>query len=462
MPHNPSSDVASARRPRLVTRAARIAALGGFLLGYDIGVMSGAILYIRQEYTLTSLSEGIVMSAALWGAAVSAVAAGPVMDRWGRRRTLIAAAMLYLAGALAAAWAPTVALLVTARVAVGAAIGIATLAAPLYISEIATVPDRGRLVAYNQIALACGIVSAYLVAYVLAGTESWRWMLGLAGFPAAVLGMGMLRMPSSPRWLVAHGLVRQAQSALRTLRHTEDVDAELAAIRATLTEQGSWRDLLSPALRPALVVGLGLALFQQATGANAVAYYSPTIVQSAGLLSSSTAILATLGVSLVNLTMTIVAQHLVDRVGRRPLLLASLAGMVLALGVIGVSFALPSHPNVLAIGGLVVYVGSYVLGLAPVFWLLIAEIFPLAVRGKAMGICAALSWATSLIVTLTFLSLMSSLGQAGVFWLYGAIGVVAWVFAWRLVPETRGQSLEQLSRRWPSSPTHHGGEGSSL
>ncbi|MHB1293550.1 MAG: sugar porter family MFS transporter [Anaerolineae bacterium] len=449
MPSQPDTP----QNPSRVSVAAGMAALGGFLLGYDIGITSGAILYIRRSYDLTGLREGILMSAALCGAAVGAAAAGALTDGWGRRRALILAAAVYLVGALGAALAPSLPLLVAARLAVGMGIGLATLAAPLYIAEIAPIAQRGRLVAYTQIALACGIVSAYLVALALSGSANWRAMLGLAGLPAAALALGMWRMPASPRWLVARGRLPEAREVLHTLRNANDVGAELAEIRATLVPQGFWRDLMAPSLRPALIVGLGLAVFQQATGSNAVAYYTPTIVQAAGLSAAPAALLATLGISLVNLTMTVIAQRLVDRVGRRRLLLTSLAGMVVALVLLGAAFALPAPQATLALGGLVLYVGSFVLGLAPVFWLLIAEIYPLAVRARAMGLAAVLNWITSLLVTLTFVSLASALGRAGAFWLYAAVGVAAWLFSWRLAPETRGQSLEQLTRHWPATPT---------
>ncbi len=436
---------------RFVVVAAAISALGGMLFGYDTGVISGAILFIQQDFALPPALEEIVVSSVVLGAVLGAAAGGTLTDRYGRRIVLIVTAAVFALGAVGTALAPTIAWLIIGRVLVGIAIGVASFTAPLYISEISPVTLRGRFVSFNQIALTSGIVIAYLVDYALSGARGWRWMFGLAAVPSALLGMGMVFMPESPRWLVSRGRVDEGRTVLQRIRGTGAVDNEVRDIRQSSGRQGSgWSELASPLLRKAMIVGIGLALFQQVTGINTVIYYAPTIFQSAGFTSASVAILATAGVGVVNVLMTMVALLLLDRAGRRPLLLAGMAGMVVSLAVLGTAFLFP-HLHFLkwlSAGSLMLYVGSFAVGLGPVFWLLISEIYPVKVRGLAMSIATVANWAANLLVALTFLTLVQLLGRPGTFWLYGLIGVGAWIFAFVLVPETKGRSLEDIEAHW--------------
>jgi SP family galactose:H+ symporter-like MFS transporter len=438
---------------RFVYIAAAISALGGMLFGYDTGVISGAILFIQQDFALSPAAEEIVVSSVVFGAMLGAMAGGPLTDRYGRRIVLIVTAALFALGAVGTAFAPTITWLVLGRAIVGIAIGVASFTAPLYISEISPLTMRGRFVSFNQIALTSGIVIAYLADYALSGMRGWRWMFGLAAVPSALLGIGMLFMPESPRWLVSHGFPAKGLSVLQRIRGTAAVDDEAKEIQESSAQQsGTWSELAGPPLRPAMIVGIGLALFQQVTGINTVIYYAPTIFQSAGFKSASAAILATTGVGIINVAMTVVALLLLDRVGRRPLLLTGMAGMVLSLAVLGAAFLFP-HLRVLrwlAGGSLMLYVGSFAVGLGPVFWLLISEIYPVKVRGLAMSIATVANWGANLLVALTFLTLIQFLGRTGTFWLYGLVGIGAWIFAYRLVPETRGRSLEDIEAHWRS------------
>lgn len=439
---------------RFVTVVAGISALGGLLFGYDTGVISGAILFIREDFRLTATWEEIVVSSVLLGAVTGAAVGGTLADRFGRRRVLIVTAVIFALGAVGTALAPTVAWLIVGRVIVGAAIGVASFTAPLYISEVSPVNIRGRLVSLNQIALTTGIVVSYLVDYALAGSRGWRWMFGLATIPALILGIGMVCVPESPRWLVSRAFPEKARAVLQRIRGTATVETELIEIQTSLDQQGGrWSELVSPLVRPALIVGIGLAIFQQVTGINTVIYYAPTIFQFAGFQSASVAILATVGVGVVNVLLTIAAMLLLDRVGRRPLLLIGLVGMVLSLGVLGLAFSLPNlrqEMGWIAVGSLMLYVGSFAVGLGPVFWLLIAEIYPLKIRGLAMSVATVANWGVNLFVALTFLTLIQLVGRPGTFWLYGLVGVGAWIFAYRLVPETRGRSLEEIESHWRS------------
>jgi SP family galactose:H+ symporter-like MFS transporter len=437
---------------RFVYVVAAVSAMAGLLFGYDTGVISGALLFIKQQFALSATMQEVVTSAVLVGAVVGAAAGGTLADRFGRRRIIIAAAVVFALGALGTAVAPAVGWLIAGRIVVGTAIGIASFAAPLYISEAAPSSVRGSLVSLNQLAITLGIVVSYLVDYALSGLGAWRWMFGLAAIPATILGTGMLFLPDSPRWLVSRKMLDKARTVLERIRDTTHVDDELGDIqRSEQVQTGEWAELLQPLVRPALVVGIGLALFQQVTGINTIIYYAPTIFEFAGLGSAAVSILATVGVGVMNVLMTIVAIRLVDRVGRRPLLLIGMAGMILSLGVLGLAFLLPNLLSVLgwiAVGSLVIYVGSFAVGLGPVFWLLISEIYPLKIRGLAMSIASIVNWGANLVVALTFLTLTQVLGRPGTFWLYGLVGVGAWLFAYFLVPETKGRTLEDIEEHW--------------
>jgi MFS transporter, SP family, galactose:H+ symporter len=432
--------------------AAAISALGGMLFGYDTGVISGAILFISKDFSLTSVQVEVVVSCVLIGALLGAIAGGVLTDRFGRRRVIIVTAILFAAGAIETALAPSLTLLIAGRIIVGAAIGVASFATPLYISEVAPVNIRGRLVSINQVALTSGIVISYLVDYSLVAVQGWRWMFALATVPAIILAMGMFLLPESPRWLVSQNLIDSAQKVLIRIRGNKDVNVELEEIQKSLAVQsGGWRDLFTPLIRPALIVGVGLAILQQITGINTVIYYAPMIFEFTGVKSASASILATVGVGVVNVAMTVVALLLVDRVGRRPLLLIGLTGMIIGLGILGLAFQLPSLSGSLgwiAEISLMLYVGAFAIGLGPVFWLLISEIYPLKIRGVAMSVATSANWGANLFVALTFLTLIQATGRSSTFWIYALVGIVAWLFTWFYVPETKGQSLEDIESHW--------------
>jgi len=439
---------------RFVYLSAGISALGGMLFGYDIGVISGAILFVKKTLSLSSGMEEIVVSSVLVGSLVGAVVGGMLADRLGRRKLLIITAVVFGLGAIGAALALNTTWLVAARIVAGIAIGVASFVAPLYISEIAPVAIRGKLVSINQVALTSGIVISYLIDYAFAGSQAWRWMFAMAVIPAAAFGIGLMFIPDSPRWLAARGHADRAQAVLKQIRPPEQVQAELSDIQKSVAKQkGNWSELLSPLLRPAMIVGVGLAIAQQLKGINTVIYYAPTIFKFAGFSSASVAILASVGVGVVNLALTVVAMQLIDRVGRRPLLLVSLAGMTLGLLVLGLAFSLPQLSGSLgwiAVASLMVYVGSFAVGLGPVFWLVLSEIYPLGIRGRAMSVGTVTNWGGNLIVALSFLTLTRVMGKAATFWLYAGVSVAAWLFAFFMVPETKGKTLEQIEEHWRS------------
>ncbi len=442
---------ASRRRARRnVVLTAAIAGLGGLLFGYDTGVIAGALLFIKGDFDLGSFAQGLVVAAVPIGAVAGAAFAGPAADRYGRRLMILLAAAVFIVGALASAAAPGVEVLVIARIVIGVAIGLASAAAPVYISEVAPPESRGRLVSFFQLAVTIGILVAYLVGLAFDGIEGWRWMLGLGVVPALALAFGMLRMPQSPRWLVMSGDDFAARATLAKIRvdDPDTIDRELEEIKESLDEKpGAWSELLEPVVKAALVVGVGLAILQQVTGINTVIYYAPTIVEFTGVNSSAGSILAAVGVGVINVAMTVVALRLLDRAGRRTLLMIGVSGMSISLFALGGAFVGgggSTLSSVIAIASLMVYVASFAVSLGPIFWLLNAEIYPLGVRSKAAGVGTMANWTFNFIVSLTFLLLIEALGRSGAFWFYAAIGIVTLVFCWKLVPETKGKRLEDI------------------
>ena len=433
--------------------AAVFAALGGLLFGYDTGVISGAVIFITKQFGLSAFPEELVVSMVLVGAAAGALSGGKLADRFGRRYMLLVTSVIFIIGALICALCSSLGMLLVGRVIVGLGIGFSSTTVPVYISEVSPAKARGWQVSLFQLAITVGILAAYLVDYALAASEGWRWMLGLAVVPGLILGVGMLLMPETPRWLLKHGRTTEARAVLTRIRGTANVDSELNQVQGAISQsdqKGGFRDLLAPAVRPALIVGIGLAIFQQIIGINTVIYYAPTIIQSAGIPSASGAILATAGIGVVNVVMTIVAMWLIDRAGRRPLLLIGIAGMTISLGVLAAVFAAHHSMAGLAVLCLMAYVASFSISLWPIFWLLISEIYPLSVRAVAEGTAAATNWAANLLVSLTFLTLLNALGPSGTFCLYGALSIASFVFSYYLVPETKGRTLEDIEQFWRS------------
>jgi sugar porter (SP) family MFS transporter len=439
---------------RFVYTAAGIAALGGLLFGYDTGVISGAELFLKNDFVLSTFALELVVSGVLAGAAVGSFVGGRLADLHGRRRLLFATAVIFVIGAFVCAAALSPAMLVAGRLIVGLGIGLASGTVPVYISEVSSADDRGWQVSLFQLAITIGIVLAYLVDFALASREAWRLMFGVAAVPAVIFAAGMFALPESPRWLVKSGQRGAARAVLSRIRGSGSVDEELREIEATLStaeERGRMIDVLEPSVRPALIVGLGLAIFQQVTGINTVIYYAPIIIQSAGIPSASGAILATLGIGVVNVVMTVVSMWLLDRAGRRPLLLTGVAGMAVALGALGIVFR-QTQPNetsaTLAVVSMMVYVAAFAISLGPIFWLLISEIYPLKIRSSTEGLSAAFNWGSNLVVSLTFLTLVQELGASRTFLLYGVLAVAAWIFSYYRVPETRRRTLEEIELFW--------------
>lgn len=444
----------------IILVASLIAAVGGILFGFDTGVISGAMLFIAKQWNLTRSQAEFATSSVLIGAIAGAVAGGVLGDRLGRRWSIILATLLFLAGTVIVSVATGMSDFLIGRVLIGAAIGVASFMVPLYISELAPAAIRGGMVSLNQFAVTVGILVSYGVNYVFSHTENWHAMFAVGVVPGLVLIVGMYFLPESPRWLVSVQRKDGAARVLQRIRARPDVEPEVAEIEHDIQAEsgGSLADLLGPAIRLPLIIGLGLAILQQATGVNTVIYYAPAIFKAAGLGSATAAIAATAGIGVVNVVMTAVAIWLLDRVGRKPLLIWSVVGMTVALVLLGMGFAFTSDAAATAGGALgritgislIVFVASFAIGMGPVFWLLIAEIYPLKTRAVAMSVATVANWAANWLVAATFLTLASKLGKAGVFWLYALMGVLTWIFVVRLVPETKGKTLEQIQEEFAS------------
>ncbi|MBS0350374.1 MAG: sugar porter family MFS transporter [Proteobacteria bacterium] len=426
-----------------------IAALSGVLFGYDTGVISGAILFIKDEFNLSPEMNGLVVSAVLFGALLGAMISGRITDRFGRKRLLIADAIIFIFGTLGSCLAPSISSIVVSRIFVGIAIGIASYIAPLYISEIAPAKYRGALVSLNQLAITIGILISYIVDAFFAEAHAWRWMLGMGIVPAMGLLIGMLFLPYSPRWLMSQGRELEALATLEKISGKGTASREqFASIKASLQQQkGDWRMLFSSAIRPALWIASGLALLQQITGINTIIYYAPTIFRMAGFASASSAISTTTIVGVVFVLFTIIALPLVDSLGRRFLLFAGLIATSISLGIISWSFHTHNPSDTLkwlTLISMLVFIAGFAISLGPIMWLMIAEVFPLKVRGLGASLATCINWGSNWLVAITFLTMVHKFGMSGTFGIYFVISIISILFVHSWVPETKGCSLETI------------------
>ncbi|XP_024983620.1 inositol transporter 1-like [Cynara cardunculus var. scolymus] len=435
-----------------------IAGIGGLLFGYDTGVISGALLYIRDEFEAvdqSSFLQETIVSMALVGAMIGAAAGGGINDAYGRKQATLLADVIFALGSfvMAAAWNPYV--IIFGRLLVGLGVGVASVTAPMYIAEAAPSEIRGGLVSTNVLMITSGQFLSYLVN--LAFTEvrgTWRWMLGVAAVPAIIQFCLMLFLPESPRWLY---MKRSRSDAIVVLSKIYDpfrLEEELDQLSAALEEERQRRNAISywdvfriKEIRLAFLAGAGLQAFQQFTGINTVMYYSPTIVQMAGFRSNQLALLLSLIVALMNAAGTIVGIYLIDHFGRRKLALSSLSGVILSLILLSVAFYLESF-GWLAVLGLALYISFFAPGMGPVPWTVNSEIYPESYRGICAGMSATVNWVSNLVVAQSFLSVAEAVGTSSTFLILAAIGVAAFGFVFLFVPETKGLSFEEVERIW--------------
>jgi SP family galactose:H+ symporter-like MFS transporter len=443
----PGAGHAAAPRTRLLVSAAS-AAVGGLVFGYQLGVVSGALLLIRNDFALSSFQQGLLVSLVPLGAMAGGLLTMRLADAHGRRRTLLVDAVVLIAGIGLSAVAPSYAVLLPARAIVGLAVGSVSSAVPLYLSEIAPPGIRGRVVTMQQLMVTLGILASYCVNLLFAGSGSWRAMFGVGLLPAALFLAGMLRAPETPSWLAAHGDEAGARRVIVELagereapRFLEDV----RRMREQQREQVGLRRLWRSAARPALVIGLTLAAVQQFSGINTIVAYAPSIMQKTGL-GVSDSILYSVIIGALNVVATVVSFRLVDRLGRRPLLLTSLAGMTVTLVLLGLTFVLHvgAAGSWLALVCILGYITAFAVGAGPIFWLLIAEIFPPAARSAGAGVSTTMVWLCNFLVLLLFLPLSGAIGQGPTFWVFAAVAAAGLEFVRRYVPETKGRAFSDI------------------
>jgi sugar porter (SP) family MFS transporter len=449
-----NADVGQAKAQSLsyVVFLAAVAAISGFLFGFDTAVINGVLLLLRLQFALSNLQTEIAASSLLLGCLLGAAGASMIGDRYGRKKSLIASAVLFALSSVGAALATTVTQFSAARLLGGLAIGLASVLTPVYIAEISPSRNRGTLVSLNQLALVVGILSAYLVNWQIArlGASSWRWMLAVAAIPSLAFLFGLLLIPESPRWLVTRGRQDEGERVLSRIFGERAAKEQIDAVeQAVAGEEGSWHEVLSPNMRKRLAVGMLLALFSQITGINTVLYYGSIIVsEHFPGQSTNMALVANVIIGIVNFLLTIVAMVFLDRWGRRAILMIASGGMGVALTLLVIGLNVPGVSPLLMLASILLYVAFFALGMGPGPWLIISEIFPTKVRGRAVSIATSTLWAGTLLVTFTFLSLVKVLNLWGTFAIYGALSFVSFIFVWKMVPETRGRTLEQIQQVW--------------
>ena len=431
-----------------------VASLGGLLSGYDTGVISGALLFINETWILPDTLQGFLVSSVLIGAVIGAATNGILADIFGRKKIILATALIFILGSVMCAFAPNVYILIISRIFVGFAVGIVNFVVPLYLSEISPKNLRGTLVSLYQWAITSGILFSYFINAAFAqAVYNWRWMLFAGVLPGLILFVGMCLMSDTPRWLVSKNREDEAKDVFKKIEPDIDAEKEIQDIKTTLNSEIKEKKFIFKKwmLMP-FVVGIGIMFAQICTGINTIIYYAPTIFKTAGFDSNLTAIYATTGIGVVNFIMTIVAVFFTDKIGRKPLLYFGLTGVMLSLFALGTSFAfaniLGSNLKWVAVGSLVTYIVCFAMSLGPIGWILVSEVFPLKIRGIAMSICTVSNFAFNFFVVGSFPILLHRIGGAWTFWMFGAVSLFCIIFVYFFVPETKGISLEQIESNW--------------
>ncbi len=431
-------------------------ALGGLNWGYDTGVIAAALLYIRQDFNLSSFMTGWIVSSLIIGAMIGAAVGGRMNDALGRWKVLMITAIIFTIGPFGLAFAPNPDVLVIFRFVLGLSAGLAAVTLPVYLSEIAPARIRGAVTAFYALAIVTGQFIGFVVGAALAQAEAWRWMLGLAVVPSVLFLIGLFFIWETPRWLVKQHREEEAWEVLRYDRTEEDARAELDEIKEMERieeEEGvaGLREFLAPWVRPILIVGIGIAILQQIMGINTIIYYTPTTLTRVGF-GDQAAITANVGIGVLNIIAVLLAIRYADRLGRKPLLLIGAVGTTLSLGVLATTSLVGAEPTGVGPVGIitVICLGAYIFffqgSWGSIVWVLLGEIFPLGIRATAMGVATVLLWGANFVVSLTFPPLLEALGVGGLFLIYTFICLAAFFFVWFLVPETKGRSLEQIEQ----------------
>lgn len=438
----------------MVYLIASIAALSGLLFGFDEGVIAGILPTLTEHFHLNDASLGFLASALPLGAMFASIVLGSYIatkltTKIGRKTAILTAAILFTISALGAALSIDLTTLVIARLITGLAIGIAGVMTPLYIAEMAPANLRGRLVSCYQLAITIGIMLGYVVNYLFVFGINWRWMFAAGAIPALILLVGMICLPESHRWLVLSNQNEKAKAVLDRINPKGDTQAEIRAIQHTIADEGKmvkWSELFSPTIRPALIVAMGLFILQQISGINVVIYFAPSIFAATGIDGTSTQILATVGVGLVNMLTTVLAMWLVEKVGRRKLLYIGFAGAAAMLIIISMGAQLQAiNLSIITFLAVLVYIAFFAIAIGPIPHLMMAEIFPIHIRNTGMGMASICNWGFNFLVIFTYPLFLNGLGIAATFWIYAIACILGLVFTRFFVPETRGVSLEAIT-----------------
>ncbi|MFN8009603.1 MAG: sugar porter family MFS transporter [Terriglobia bacterium] len=444
-----------------VYRISLVAAMGGFLFGYDLSIISGAIIFLKSEFQLSPGSEAFAIGSATIGCMVGPIAGMWLADsRFGRKWSLMLAAQLFLVGAIGTAFPRNMIQFNIFRIVGGVGVGLASVISPMYIAEVSPARIRGRLVTLNQLAIVVGATAASVLAYLLtpeiSGLSpdlSWRWMFASTAVPTIILMAGLFGIPNSPRWMAERGLDQEALRVLSRIDGPDSARVELKAIQTTLAEEGgSFRELIQPGVRIALIIAVALALFQQYTGVSTMTFYGPIIYQKAGFQQASHALRLAMFQNLWNIFITVVSMLIVDRTGRRPLLLWGVAGMGLSQILLG-SFFFFNIKGFFVVTAMYLCMATYIISLAPLAWLIMSELFPTRIRARGMAFGSLACWVATGTSIQVLGPLMAYLERtfgnpAGAFWMYAWICLGCWLFSYKMVPETKGKTLEEIAGIW--------------
>ena len=425
------------------------AALGGLLFGFDTGVISGAIHFIKIEFNLNAYQEGFAVSNLMIACVIGALLAGPIADWTGRKKVLILCAVLFTVSAILSALPRSFTELVIARFIGGMGVGMASVVSPMYIAEISPAKIRGRLVALNQLAIVVGILLSYLSNWLLVdtGINNWRYMLVAEILPAITFLVGLFFIPESPRWLTKEGLEKEALDVLNVVAGAANSDHELQEVKKSLAEKStSLKELLHPSLRRVLIVGILFSLFAHITGIDTIIYYGPIIFLESGFKTDS-ALLASVMIGITNLIFTFVGMAMVDKAGRKFLLLVGLAGMGISMTLVGLCMQSDMISAKWTLLWIMTYIASFAMSIGVVIWVYLSEIYPTRVRGQALSVATMVLWLGNVILTQLFPVMMERFG-GGTFYIFSFICLLAFIFTWTMVKETKGVSLEEIEEMW--------------
>ena len=426
-----------------------VAALGGLLFGFDTGVISGAIPFIKLEFYLNSYQEGFAVSNLMIACVIGALIAGPIADWTGRKKVLILCAVLFIVSAILSALPRSFTELVIARFIGGIGVGVASVVSPMYIAEISPAKIRGRLVALNQLAIVVGILLSYLSNWLLVdtGINNWRYMLVAEILPATTFLMGLFFILESPRWLTKEGLEKDALDVLKVVAGAVNADHELQKIKKSLAEKKtSLKELLHPSLRRVLIVGILFSLFAHITGIDTIIYYGPLIFLESGFKTDS-ALLASVIIGITNLIFTFVGMAMIDKAGRKFLLLVGIAGMGISMTLVGFCMQSDMISAKWTLLWIMTYIASFAMSIGVVIWVYLSEIYPTRVRGQALSVATMVLWLGNVILMQLFPVMMERFG-GGTFYIFSFICLLAFIFTWTMVKETRGVSLEEIEKMW--------------